>query len=156
MLQPGGQAPSFSLPQLESGAGRLGEGKPTLLVFFETDCPTCRLTIPYLNRLAQTLDEKAVIIGVSQDGEEPTRELVEQLPVKFPVVLDRGLSVSRQYDPQAVPTLFLIDGEGKIESTLVAFDKDELNAMAAELCAIAGVEPFTLAGAHDGAPQTKP
>ncbi len=156
MLQPGSQAPSFSLPQLESGAGRLGQGKPTLLVFFETDCPTCRLTIPYLNRLAQALDDKAVIIGVSQDGEEPTRELVEQLPVKFSVVLDRGLSVSRQYDPQAVPTLFLIDGEGKIASTLVAFDKAELNAMAAEMCAIAGVEPFTLAGEHDGAPQTKP
>src|SRR5271170_3618425 len=27
---------------------------PTLAVFFETDCPTCQMTVPYLNRLANS------------------------------------------------------------------------------------------------------
>ncbi len=156
MLRPGDQAPPFSLPRLDGDERQLPQGKPSLLVFFETDCPTCQLTIPYLNRLADAVGGKAEVIGVSQDGEAPTRQLAEQLPIRFPVALDRGLSVSRKYDPQAVPTLFLVDGAGKIMRTSVAFDKDELNGIAAEMCAIAGIEPFTLAGEHDGAPATKP
>jgi peroxiredoxin len=154
MLRPGDQAPSFSLPQLD-GSRQLRQlpiGKPSLLVFFETDCPTCRLTIPYLNRLTQALGDCAEIIGVSQDGEAATKELVEQAPIEFTVLLDRDLAVSREYDPQAVPTLFLIDSDGKVARTSIAFDKSELNAIALEMLG----EPFELASKHDGAPQTKP
>ncbi|HEX8090377.1 MAG TPA: TlpA disulfide reductase family protein, partial [Blastocatellia bacterium] len=71
MLQIGEQAPSFSLRRLDGSSwARDGEsGGPALLVFFETDCPTCRLTIPYLNRLARELHESSAdILGISQDG----------------------------------------------------------------------------------------
>src|SRR5262245_24131847 len=156
MLQSGSPVTLFSLPQLDGGDWRLERGKPSLLVFFETDCPTCHLTIPYLNRLAQALDGKAEVIGISQDGEAATRELVEQAPIKFPVVLDRDLSLSREYDPQAVPTLFLIDGGGKVARTSVAFDKAELNAIAAEMLNAIGAEPFELADRRDGSPEMKP
>src|SRR5262245_62741522 len=156
MLRPGSQAPSFSLFELDGEVRQLALNKSALLVFFETDCPTCQLTIPYLNRLAQALDGKAEIVGISQDGEAATQELVEQAPIKFTVVWDRDLSVSREYDPQAVPTLFLIDGGGKIARTSVAFDKAELNAIAADMLNSIGVEPFELAGRRDGAPETKP
>jgi peroxiredoxin len=155
MLQPSNQAPQFTLHRIDGSDWRLAAGRPALLVFFETDCPTCQLTIPYLNKLARALGDKASVVGISQDGETPTRELIERLPIEFPVVLDRGLNVSRQYDPQAVPTLFLIDA-GKIARTSVAFDKAELNAIAAEMCRTAGIEPLMLAGEHDGAPATKP
>ncbi|MGH9755313.1 MAG: TlpA family protein disulfide reductase [Blastocatellia bacterium] len=156
MLQPGSTVTQFSLPRLDGGDWRLERGKPSLLVFFETDCPTCQLTIPYLNRLAQALDGKAEVVGISQDSEAATRELAQQAPIRFPVVLDRDLSVSREYDPQAVPTLFLIDADGKITRTSVAFNKAELNAIAAEMLNAIGVEPFELAGRRDGAPETKP
>ena len=82
--------------------------------------------------------------------------MAEQAPIKFTVVLDRDLSASREYDPQAVPTLFLIDGGGKIARTSVAFDKAELNAIAADMLNSIGLEPFELAGRRDGAPATKP
>src|SRR5262249_61403771 len=73
-----------------------------------------------------------------------------------PFVMARDRNVSREYDPRAVPTLFLIDAGGKIARTSVAFDKAGLNATAAEMCAAIGLEPFELAGGHDGAPDTKP
>jgi len=156
MLKPGSHAPSFSLSELGGEICQLGLNKPALLIFFETDCPTCQLTIPYINRLAQALDGKADVIGISQDGEAATRELVERAPIKFTVLLDRDLSASREYDPQAVPTLFLIDASGKIARTSVAFDKAELNAIAADMLNSVGAEPFELAGRRDGAPETKP
>src|SRR5262249_43862686 len=109
MLQVGEQGPEFSLPRLDGldwNFNREAIGKRTLLIFFETDCPTCRLTIPYLNHLARDLKSGAVnIIGISQDGGRPTRDLVEQMEMNFPVLLDGNLEISRLYDPVAVPTL---------------------------------------------------
>jgi len=160
MLQTGDQAPSFSLRMLDGTAwqlGRSGAGKPTLLVFFETDCPTCRLTLPYLNRLADSLGKDALdVIGISQDGERPTRELVERVPVSFPVVIDQGLRVTRLYDPVAVPTLFLLNQEGRILQTQTGFDKEGLNTIAAAISQAVGRGPLVIAERFDGAPERKP
>ncbi len=139
MLETGQKAPEFSLYR--------PDGKPALLVFLETDCPTCRLTVPYLNRLAK---DAARVIGVSQDSEAATRQFVEELSVAFPVELDRDLSLSRAYDPVAVPALFLLDGDGRVSRAEIGFDKESLNGIAAAL----GCPP--VAGAYDGAPASKP
>ena len=156
MLQIGDQAPEFSLSRLDGTTDQsTNNKKPTLLVFFETDCPTCRLTMPYLNRLASHA-ANASIIGISQDSEAATRELVEQLPIEFPVLLDRDLSVSRVYDPVAVPTLFLIGDNGKVLATEIGFDKASLNAMARIVAEATGLEPFEIAAEFDGAPHSKP
>ncbi len=157
MLTINEQAPAFSLSDLDGNSRRFDGEKPALLVFFETDCPTCRLSFPYLNKLSQAIGKgSAEIIAVSQDNESATREFVRQMQVSFPVLMDRDLSVSRLYDPLAVPTLFLIDAAGKVAATQIAFDKNELNAIAAKLCRISGREAIVIAEAYDGAPQSKP
>jgi len=139
VIQVGEPAPEFSLYK--------PQGRPTLVVFLETDCPTCRLTIPYLNRLAQ---DSGQVIGVSQDSEGATREMLAGLSVVFPVAVDLDLSLSRAYDPEAVPAMILVDGEGRVRRAQIGFDKEELNAIALEM----GLGP--VAGAYDGAPPSKP
>src|SRR6185369_80791 len=125
--------------------------RPRLLVFFETDCPTCRLAIPYINRLSLELGEAGDILGISQEPEQPTRELIEQAPIEFPVAFDPDLSVTKLYDPVAVPTLFLIGNDGRIVHTLSGFDKRALNEIAT---AMAG-RSLVIAEEFDGAPETK-
>lgn len=154
MLQSGEHAPSFSLPALDGSEHELAQ-QPTLLAFFETDCPTCLLTFPYLNKLAARLGNAAVI-GISQDDEAATKMFAEQLQIRFPILLDRDWKVSEQYDPVAVPTLFLLDRAGQITHTQIAFDKADLNTITAALCAMTGQEAFVLAEPFDGAPATKP
>jgi peroxiredoxin len=139
MLQAGQRAPNFGRDH--------ADGQPYLLVFLETDCPTCRLTIPYLNKLA---NQSARVIGISQDSESLTRQFVEQTSILFPVELDRDLRLSRAYDPIAVPALFLVGGDGHIIRSQIGFDKGELNAVAEAM----GRAP--VADAYDGAPQQKP
>ena len=154
MLDAGDQAPGFSLTRLDGTSTRFESGaqsRSRLLVFFETDCPTCRLAIPYLNRLARELGKASDILGVSQDAATPTRELVEQAPIEFPVALDRDLSVTKLYDPVAVPTFFLIGADGRIIQTLGGFDKRALNEIAT---AMSGA-PLVIAEPFDGAPDTK-
>ncbi len=154
MLDTGNEAPSFSLTRLDGKPSRFERGAQSrhrLLVFFETDCPTCRLAIPYINRLSRELGEASEILGISQDGEHPTRELVQQAPIEFPVAFDHDLSVTRLFDPVAVPTLFLIGTDGRILQTLGGFDKRALNEIAT---AMAGM-PLIIAEPFDGAPDIK-
>jgi peroxiredoxin len=157
MRKIGEQPAPFSLPSLAGAPIHCPDGKPTLLFFFETDCPTCRLTLPYLNHLSLYLGpESATIIGISQDDDAATREFAARIEPSFPLAIDRDLAVSRQFEPPAVPTLFLLDGHGKIARTQIAFDKSELNVIANDICEAAGKEPFVLALPFDGNPSAKP
>ncbi len=154
MLEAGNEAPRFSLNRLDGSELRFESGtqaKTSLLVFFEIDCPTCRLTIPYLNRLWREVGEGSRVLGISQDAETSTRELIEQAPIEFQVVIDSDLVITKLYDPVAVPTLFLIGTDGRIIQTLSGFDKHALNEIAT---AMAG-KPLVIAEPFDGAPNTK-
>jgi len=133
---------AFNAPAIPGVAS----GKKALVVFFEVDCPTCQLALPYLN----ALNSSVPVIGISQDNEGATREFVRQLKIDYRVEIDRGLAISRAYDPQSVPTIYLIDESGAVTKTLVGFEKEGLNKLAAEL----GHGP--IAPLDDGAPAWKP
>jgi peroxiredoxin len=138
MIEQGQVAPSVPRQQKD---------KPTLLVFFETDCPTCQLTLPYLNSLA---GNKVQVVGISQDDQTTTEDFKRQLGIQFPIEIDHELKLSREYGPQTVPTMFLIDSSGRVLRAVVGFDKAGLN----ELAAAAG--HAAIAPEHDGNPAWKP
>ena len=125
----------------------LHPGRKALVVFFETDCPTCQLALPYLNAFR---GDFAQVIGLSQDDEASTREFVRQLKIAYPVELDRGLEASRAYGPQTVPAFYLFGEDGQVQRVLSGFDKEGLNQLAAAL----GHAP--IAPPDDGAPAWKP
>ena len=158
MLAPGDRAPDLTLRSPSGDAVRLGQnGGSHLLVFVETDCPTCRLAIPYLNRLAAAMgDERARLVLVSQDDASATEALRAAYEVPFPVVLDERLDASRAFDPPSVPALFLIGADGRIERAHVGFHKDDLNETAERLLVGLGLPARPVADAHDGAPLSKP
>src|SRR5258708_11634956 len=70
--------------------------------------------------------------------------------IRFPVQVDKGLDLSRSYDPQTVPSMFLVDEAGRIQRTIVGFDKASLNELANTLGQPA------IASQHDGLPAWKP
>ncbi len=118
-----------------------------LLAVLQTDCPTCRLITPYLNTLAK---DATLVTGISQDGEEATREFVSQMDVRFPLQIDAGLELSRRYEVVTVPTLYVMDESGRIVREEPGFDKNALN----EIAGMLGHAP--VASPHDGAPASKP
>jgi hypothetical protein len=105
----------------------------------------------YLNRLFDALGDTADLVGISQDPETPTETFRQDCGIRFPIVLDRGWTISRAYDPSTVPALFLVDGVGRVGMTQIGFDKADLNDLAKAM----GVnEP--IAERFDGNPDTKP
>jgi peroxiredoxin len=158
MLAPGDTAPDLTLRSLGGADWRLEPDTGAhLLAFIETDCPTCRLAIPYLSRLADALGEaRERLVLISQDGHEETNALRAFYEVRFPLVLDERLEASRAFDPPSVPALFLLGESGRIERAHVGFHKDDLNETAERLLAALGLPAGVIAEPHDGAPLSKP
>ena len=160
MIASGDPAPDFSLARLDGADWRLEEAAaegPLLLAFIETDCPTCRLTVPYLKRLAEALGpEGHRVVVISQDGGPESRELAEAYDVSFPVLLDVDLDASRSYDPPSVPALFLVGQGGQVEFSEVGFHKEDLNSAAERMLSDLGLPVRTVADLDDGAPLMKP
>ena len=158
MLGPGESAPSVTLLQLDGGDELHLEGDgPHVLAFLEADCPTCRLTVPYLSRLAEALGaDKGRLLLVSQDGSDETQALVDSYRVTFPVVLDVDLNASTAFDPPSVPAFFLVEADGTIGRAHVGFHKEELNTTASDLMSSLGLDAQTIARLDDGAPFSKP
>lgn len=142
MVETGSRAPEF---HLKDAAGRerslgelLAEG-PVLLAFFKTTCPTCQLTFPFLDRMAGSRSLR--IFGVSQDDPETTAEFNQEFGVNFPILYDeerRGYPASNDYGISYVPSIFIVEPDGKIGSTLVGFSRQGLEEMGRR----AGVTPF--------------
>lgn len=120
---------------------------PRLLAFFQSDCPTCRLIVPYLNALAKG---SVPLTGISQDGDAETRDFVRQTAAAFPVELDIGLERSKALDLVTVPSLVVVDDAGKPIRIEPGFDKQSIN----EIAAFFGHAP--VATPYDGLPASKP
>jgi peroxiredoxin len=131
MLETGRPAPEFSLKDIAGTRRNLRENLkkgPALLVFFKIACPTCQLTLPFLERLAPAV----TIIGISQDDAASTQEFLEYFRITFPVLIDPAnehYAVSNAYRLTNVPSMFLIEPDGKISWTLNGFHKGDLEGL---------------------------
>jgi len=157
----GSRAPEFSLAGTDGRTFSLrhpGEG-PALLIFFKNSCPTCILAFPFLQRLHLRVQEAPLRFwGISQDGEADTKIFGSQHGVTFPLLPDeRDYPVSNAYGLTNVPTLFLVEIDGRISWTSVGFSKADLESLAAEFqrrFRLQGVTP--LFGLSDEVPALKP
>ena len=151
MLDGGKIAPEFSLKDVEGERRSLRENLkrgPVLAVFFKISCPTCQLTLPYLERLK----EKLRVLGISQDDDSSTKEFLEYFKISFPVLIDSEkdhYAVSSIYRLTNVPSMFLIESDGKISWALHGFHRGDLETLAARF----GVALF---GAEEKVPLMKP
>jgi len=141
MLGAGERAPDFELEDL-SGVRRGPAPKPVLLVFFKVSCPTCQFTFPFLERLYRARTNHEIgMCAISQDDAESTREFHAEFGISMPTLLDKeedGYPVSNAYGLTNVPSLFLVEPDGKISRSLMGFDKKGVEKLGRRL----GAEPF--------------
>jgi peroxiredoxin len=160
-LSVGARAPGFSLPKPEGGSLELTvPGKtPTLLAFYKNSCPTCQLTLPFLQRLFERVEGAPLDFwGISQDSAADTRAFGEQYGITFPLGHDAPeYPVSKAYGLTHVPTVILVEPDGSVSRLLVGFSKADLEALASLLhrrFRIPGVTPLFVP--TDDVPEVKP
>lgn len=131
-------APEFSLKavdQKEYSLRTLLERGPVVAAFFKISCPVCQFTFPFLERLHQRYGSGgATFLGISQDDARATRSFASEYGVTFPMVLDdNSYLVSNAYGLTNVPTIFLIETDGKVKISSMGFDKKDLETIATQL-----------------------
>ncbi|MGH9633185.1 MAG: peroxiredoxin family protein [Bryobacteraceae bacterium] len=133
MLRAGSHAPDFALSDLRGEAAPIAThlaAGPVLLAFFKVSCPTCQLTFPFLERMAA--GGRLTVLGISQDNPERTAEFCRIYGITFPVLVDPeegNYAVSNAFRITHVPTMFLLEGERKIEWALNGFDRKALDQL---------------------------
>lgn len=151
-LEPGADAPEFSLPNAKGEVHSLTEGLakgPVLLVFYKVSCPICQYGLPFFERLHKRLADAPVSLwSISQNSIDHTNGFAREFGVEtLPVLFDpeeEGFAVSNSYGITNVPTAFLIEPDGKIAATAVGWSKDDTAAMARRLGEAAGEPDLAL------------
>lgn len=128
-------APEVALTHLSGSPWRLSDALrsgPVLLAFFKTSCPTCRFTLPYLQRLADRQHPNApAILAVSQDDAAITAKFFQHFSLELPAALDKAwdFPASTAFHLRSVPTLFLIEPDSTISLACEGFSRADLEAL---------------------------
>jgi peroxiredoxin len=119
-VKPGDTAPSFTLPDIHGRQFRLDDyrGRVVVLNFWAFWCDTWKAELPHMKELAARQGEMGFqLLAVSVDGKRLPEFLKRTKgKVPFPVLLDPGGKVSAQYGIAHVPTVVILDREGRARS----------------------------------------
>lgn len=122
---PTGDAPDFTaalVANAEPGATEVSlaalRGRPVVLDFWATWCGPCQAEAPIVDQVAERYKERGlVVVGVNTSDEEGLAEAwVRKKGVRFPIAYDRGNKVASAFGVHNIPTLVVIDKEGRIRA----------------------------------------
>lgn len=120
LLKKGTVAPDWSLLDASGKKVTLSQlkGKVVLLDFWATWCTPCKMVMPSIQKLHEKYaNQGLVVIGINafeRDG-DPVKYMKEQ---KFNyMLLLKGDAVAEAYKVQSIPTMYLVDKQGKIAHT---------------------------------------
>jgi len=92
----------------------------TLLDFFGTWCAPCLRALPNLQGLQQRNAGILQVVLLSTEPEEKLRAFLLRQPQPFPLVVDTGEKITRQFAPPAYPYTLVLDAEGRILASVDA------------------------------------
>lgn len=111
-------APDFQLKDLTGKDLSLAtaKGKVILLNFWATWCGPCRAEIPSLVELQNRYKDRLQIIGlvVDDDDEDAVKQVVDSKGINYPVALANNQIRFAYGGIPALPTLFVINSEGRV------------------------------------------
>ena len=127
LINAGDVAPDFTVEMLDGSKVPLSalQGKPTLLIFWATWCPPCRLELSKLQEhIIDRYGDKINVLPISR-GEERAKveEYISKMGYTFAVGLDGDQSIYRKYATNYIPRCFVIDAKGKVLYSGVGYDE---------------------------------
>ena len=94
------------------------EGKPALIIFWNTWCPVCMRELPEINRLAEEFGPRGLaVLAINtaiNDSERKARVFWTKYGYVFPVGFDHDFEVGTAFKVRGVPTVFLVDVKGVV------------------------------------------
>lgn len=127
----------FELENLSGERVRLKDtlGHPVMINFWATWCGPCRLEMPLIQQHYEKFAPDLIVLAVN-DAEpvEDVRAFVEELGLKFPVLLDPDEKTINLYRIRGYPTTYFIDSDGMVKfQHLGVLDEKQLSGYLEEI-----------------------
>jgi len=119
----GGATPPLALQDLEGRPHRLADyrGKVVLVNFWATWCAPCLSEMPSIGKLRAALAGRpfAVLAVNLGEPESRIRRFMEQVPLDFPVLLDRDTAAAKAWRARILPASFVVGPDGRIRYSVL-------------------------------------
>ena len=110
--------PALTVEKYYQGEGKvnIADGKPTLVVFWESWCPHCRKEVPELEATYEKYQGKLNVIGLTKvtrsSSDEKVAEFIKENKVTYPMAKETG-EMSQYFAVSGIPAAAVIK-DGKI------------------------------------------
>lgn len=140
-LEVGESAPEFELSSIPNQTPmKLQDfsGKVRYVDFWASWCAPCRVSFPELIKLhAEMGSENFEIIAISVDEKiDDATRFLRRFDAQYPVLHDPDGKVAKLYDIPAMPTSFVIDGDGQVTMIHSGFRDGDIEKIRAHITAL--------------------
>jgi len=111
--------PQFEVTLLDGSHYTLKKGKPLIIHFWATWCPTCKLEASNIEAVSQAYDVLTVAVNSGED--EKIQAYMNERHLTFKVLNDKTGSWAKKFKVEAYPTTFIYDASGELKFTEVGY-----------------------------------
>ena len=126
-------APEFTLVDITGKEHKLSSyrGRYVIITFWATYCGACRLEIPHLMELRNTVGQDSLaILAISNEAPDLVKSFAAQQKINYTVIAQPGPMPGPFDSIEYTPTNFLIDSQGRIKlATIGLMSADEIKAV---------------------------
>jgi len=95
------------------------KGKPLIVHFWATWCPTCRLEASNIEAISQKYN--TLTIAVNSGSDEVLKAYMNEHNLSYPVVNDRSGALAQKFDISAYPTTLIYNAKGELTFSEVGY-----------------------------------
>jgi thiol-disulfide isomerase/thioredoxin len=111
--------PELNVRLLDGSDYNIKKGKPLIVHFWATWCPTCKLEASNIETLSKKYEVLSVAVNSGDNAK--IQSYMQRRDLHFHVVNDNEGVLVKQFHVEAYPTTFIYDAEGTLKFTEVGY-----------------------------------
>ena len=113
------QLPQIEAQLLDGTQFSVKKGKPLVLHFWATWCPTCKLEASNIESVSK--EYEVLTIAVNSGDDAQLKGYMNEKELTFKVVNDKEGKWAQQFNIEAYPTTFIYDAKGELKFSEVGY-----------------------------------
>lgn len=134
-VEEGDDAPAFVLTDIDRNytfSKKIYGTEWILIDFYATWCENCNAELPHVEGLYAEFADKGfnvMLMATDAEGLDIVVPFFKQKPTSVNILIDKYQKASEVFGVEALPTMFLVDLDGKIAFKTVGFHEEDIDSL---------------------------